>query len=291
MSKDKTVQRFFGIDLAKKESQLAVIDETGELLMQKRFASTVAGFEKIAAELGENDTVAFEMTTNAFAVARLFAGQTKARVIVSNPMQTKLIASSKNKTDKIDARVLADLARVGYLPEVWLPDERTESLRRMVSRRGNLVRRRTAVKNDIHSILHRNLIDYKTSDLFAAHGIQLIDSIDIPKLEKLLVDDYLDEIGEINKRIEQERTDHRRFYLRRSRTFAPNRSAFNDRRHFVHHRFRHSFRHRRCFALSGAGKTRFLFRSDAFKLSIRRFKDVSRKNYQTRSRRSPLVSR
>ena len=201
MSNVPIIQRFFGIDLAKKDSQLCILDQKGEVLRQKRFASTALNFEKIALETTENDTIAFEMTTNSFAVARLLMSKTKARVIVSNPMQTKLIASSKNKTDKIDARVLADLARVGYLPEVWLPDSQTESLRRLVSRRNNLVSRRTALKNDVHSILHRNLIDYKTSDLFGVSGLKTLDSVELPQLEKLLVDDYLDEIGEINLRI------------------------------------------------------------------------------------------
>jgi transposase len=203
MSKNQSVQRFFGIDLAKRESQLCVLDQSGECLQRKRFASTLSEFGKIAADLTEHDTVAFEMTTNAFSIARLFLARSKARVIVSNPILTKLIAASKNKTDKIDAFKLADLARVGYLPEVWLPDERTESMRRLVSRRSNLVGRRTAVKNDIHSILHRNLINYQTSDLFSASGLETLRAIDLPSLESLLVDDYLDEISELNRRIER----------------------------------------------------------------------------------------
>lgn len=202
MTNDISNQRFFGIDLAKKESQLCILDARGEVFEQKRFASTKEQFEEIALEANEEDTIAFEMTTNAFAVARLFKSKTKARVIVSNPIQTKLIASSKNKTDKIDARVLADLARVGYLPLVWLPDERTEAMRRLVSRRSNLVKRRTACKNDIHSILHRNLVDYKTSDLFSTKGLSWLKQTQLPALERLLVDDYLDEIGDINQRIE-----------------------------------------------------------------------------------------
>lgn len=74
------------------------------------------------------------------------------------------------KTDKIDARVLAELARVGYLPQVWLPDDDTEALRHLFNDRRSLVDRRTELKNTVHSILHRNLVTYEFSDLFSYRG-------------------------------------------------------------------------------------------------------------------------
>jgi transposase len=203
MSKSKSIQRFFGVDLAKRESQLCVIDARGDLLEERRFATTPARLEEIAAQLTRHDTVCFEMTTNSFAIARLFKSGSPAVVIVSNPMKTKLIASARVKTDKIDARVLAELARVGFLPDVWLPDEDTESLRRLISRRTNLVRRRTAIKNDVHSILHRNLVEYERPTVFSSESsFRSLDLARLPALEKLLVDDYRDEIREINRRIE-----------------------------------------------------------------------------------------
>ncbi|WP_287196538.1 hypothetical protein [Mesorhizobium sp.] len=55
-------------------------------------------------------------------------------MIVANPMQVKAIAHASIKTDKIDAGVLAQLHASGFLPQVWVPDERTERLRRLVAR-------------------------------------------------------------------------------------------------------------------------------------------------------------
>ena len=59
--------RWFGLDLAKRESQLAVLDEKGLLVAQKRFATTRENLLALAAELNENDTLALEVTTNATA--------------------------------------------------------------------------------------------------------------------------------------------------------------------------------------------------------------------------------
>jgi transposase len=81
-----------------------------------------------------------------------------ARVSVANPMQVEAIAHARVKTDKIDAGVLASLRAADFLPEIWLPDADTERLRRLVTRRNQVVRHRTRIKNEGHSILHANLI-------------------------------------------------------------------------------------------------------------------------------------
>jgi transposase len=193
--------RWFGLDLAKRESQLAVLDEKGLLIAQKRFTTTGENLLALAAELRPEDTIALEVTTNATAIARLLRNNSPAKLIMSNPIKTKLIAHAKVKTDKVDARVLAELARAGYLPEVWLPDEDTESLRQFFSDRRSLVDRRTELKNTVHSVLHRNLITPTQSDLFGVGGrawlVQLINgqlSLQITELDRLRLGSLLTEI-------------------------------------------------------------------------------------------------
>ena len=200
-------RRYFGLDLAKRETQLAVLNSAGTQVQQKRFSSSREEFLRLAAELREGDTVALEVTTNSTSIARLLRDNSPARVIVSNPIKTKYIAEARIKTDKIDARVLAELARVGYLPEVWLPDEDTESLRQFISDRTSLVRRRTECKNTIHSVLHRNLVRQEHSDLFGTSGRLWLEALikgDLPvdtpvaELDRLRVGSLLNEIDRID---------------------------------------------------------------------------------------------
>lgn len=200
-----TGTRWFGLDLAKRESQLAVLDDKGLLVAQKRFATTRENLLALAAELGEDDTLALEVTTNATAIARLLRNNSPAKLLMSNPIKTKLIAHAKVKTDKVDARVLAELARVGYLPEVWLPDEDTEALRQFFSDRRSLVDRRTELKNAVHSVLHRNLIMPAQSDIFGTGGRlwleQVIDQqlpLNIAELDRLRLGSLLTEIDRQN---------------------------------------------------------------------------------------------
>lgn len=77
--------------------------------------------------MGKQHRVALA-TTNSWPVATLLQPYV-AEVVVSNPMATKAIASSRVKTDKVDAETLAHLLRAAYLPAVWIPAEKTGNLR------------------------------------------------------------------------------------------------------------------------------------------------------------------
>ena len=108
-------------------------------------------------QLTHDDHVVVEATGNAAAVVDLLAPYV-ARVVIANPKQVHMIARAKIKTDAIDAAVLAKLYASGFLPEVWVPDQQTLALRRQTSRRTQLVRQRTRLKNLIQSILHAHLV-------------------------------------------------------------------------------------------------------------------------------------
>lgn len=59
----------------------------------------------------------------------------------------------KRKTDRLDAQKLADLAVAGQLPTVHMPQVAVRQWRQLIAYRSGLVNRRTAIKNNIRSIL------------------------------------------------------------------------------------------------------------------------------------------
>ena len=82
------------------------------------------------------------------AVSRVLS-QFVQRVMIANPLQVKVIAHAHVETDKIDAGTLASLHAAGYLPEIWTPDAVTERKRRLTTRRYQVVRHRTRIKNEV----------------------------------------------------------------------------------------------------------------------------------------------
>ena len=129
--------------------------------------SSVRELRKFAErELRTDDQLAVEATTNTWPVVALLRPYV-GKIVVSNPLQTKAIATAKVKTDKVDAETLARLLRADYLPTVWQPDAATAHLRHLCSQRSSLVADRTAVKNRIHALLHQRLIPVPNESLFS----------------------------------------------------------------------------------------------------------------------------
>jgi transposase len=149
--------RIIGMDIHRVAAEVVALYE-GELTKLGRVPMLRDQLEAFARkELTHDDHVIVEATGNAAAVAGLLEPFVD-RVVIANPKQVRMIAYAKIKTDAIDAAVLAKLYATGFLPEVWVPDPRTQAMRRQVVRRTQLVRQRVRLKNIIQSILHAHLV-------------------------------------------------------------------------------------------------------------------------------------
>jgi len=135
-------------------------------------------------QLSAGDHLAMEATTNTWAVAGILRPFVE-EIVIGNPLRIRAIAEAMIKTDKIDARVLAELFRVGYLPAVWQPDQETQRLRRLTHRRAALVSDRTRLKNRLHSILHHKLVPLPEYDLFSRKGLEWLRDIPLAEEEDL----------------------------------------------------------------------------------------------------------
>jgi transposase len=148
--------RIVGLDIHRVFAEAVMLDE-GKVVRLGRVGMTREHLDAFArAVLTHDDHVVVEATGNATAVAEVLAPHV-GRVVIANPRQVRLIAEARIKTDVIDATVLARLYASGFLPEVWVPDARTEALRRQVTRRMQIVRQRARLKTMIQSILHAHL--------------------------------------------------------------------------------------------------------------------------------------
>jgi transposase len=148
--------RIIGLDIHRAFAEAVAWDD-GKLRRLGRVDMRRDLLAAFAQRLSADDIVVVEATGNAAAVAAVIAPHVK-KVVIANPMQVRVIAHAKIKTDTIDAGVLAQLYASGFLPQVWVPDEPTQALRRQVTRRNQIVRQRSRLKNIIQSILHSHLI-------------------------------------------------------------------------------------------------------------------------------------
>jgi transposase len=157
--------------------------------------------------LTRDDHVVVEATGNAAAVVEVLAPHV-GRVVVANPKQVRLIADAKVKTDRIDAAVLARLYASGFLPEVWVADERTQAIRRRVTRRTQLVRQRTRLKNVVQSILHAHLVPpCPHQDLFGKSGRAWLAGQWLPEDEREAVERHVRELDRLGEELQSVERD------------------------------------------------------------------------------------
>ncbi|WP_189524348.1 IS110 family transposase [Mesorhizobium sp. M4B.F.Ca.ET.143.01.1.1] len=174
-----------------------VIWEDGQLRHVGRVDMTRTALEGFGRTLLATDEVVIEATGNCMAVSRVLAPFVK-RVVIANPLQVKAIAHAHVKTDKIDAGTLASLYAAGYLPEIWTPDAATERMRRLVARRYQVVRHRTRIKNEVHSILYAHLTPRcPHADLFGRLGRAWLTRQPVPDDERAAIQRHIRELDRL----------------------------------------------------------------------------------------------
>jgi transposase len=192
---------FYGMDVHKKFIQVCALDEEGQVQRSFRLGATAADIERFAVSISPADQVVLEATFHTWAIVSIFKERDR-QVVVANPMQVKAIAHARIKTDKIDARTLAQLLRAGFIPEVRLPSRETWANRQFVSHRRLLVKERTALKNAIHAVLAQNLIQYERLWLFTKAGLEWVKSVPVTETERFIITNAVGALSDVEARIE-----------------------------------------------------------------------------------------
>jgi transposase len=179
--------RSIGLDVHRDFCEVAIC-EGGRARSAGRIAARPERLKLFAESLAATDRVVMEVTGNALAIARILEPQV-AEVVLAHPKRLRAISHAKVKTDKVDARVLAELLAADLVPRVWVADEQTRLLRRQISRRRGLVKRRTQLKNEISAVLMRNLkARPQVADLFGKRGRVWLAATELPADERQTVD-------------------------------------------------------------------------------------------------------
>lgn len=179
---------YVGLDLHKRYITACALQATGQLVAEERRLSTdLAALTMWLGRLTSPVTVVLEATLYwAWLERQLTAlGFT---VQVAHPYQVKLIWQARTKTDPIDARKLAELARVQLLPAIWIPDPGTRAQRQLLRGRAFLVRQRTVLKNRTHAYLTAENLRCPALDLYSRAGRAWLATVELPSVVRRHVD-------------------------------------------------------------------------------------------------------
>jgi len=169
-------KRYVGIDLHRRRSVIVAMSPQGEVLDTTRIDNDPFTLAELVASWGESPEVVLEATYGWYWAADVLA-QAGATVHLAHPLGVKGFAYRRVTNDERDAADLADLLRMGRLPQAWIAPPDVRGLREAVRHRCKLVALRSGLKAQVHSVLAKQGVHVAMSDLFGAGGQRLLDEL------------------------------------------------------------------------------------------------------------------
>lgn len=200
---------FVGLDYGNQAVQVAVLDGQGQLLGSRRVRNATPLIVQYAENFGQVARAAVEAGNGTAALADdLIHGHGWA-VQLAHPGYVRRMKQNPDKSDYSDARLIADLCRVGYVPPVWLAPPAIRELRRLVRYRQTLVDQARAVKLRVSALLRDHRVRRpeeikRTWTKRHRAWLQLLLGTDLlPPISRQLVTDWLADLAYLEGRLIQ----------------------------------------------------------------------------------------
>jgi transposase len=190
MSAEYDGAQVVGIDLHRRRSVIVRMTETGERLGSTRIDNDPMVLAVEIAKAGEHPQVVLEATYGWYWAVDVLR-DAGADVHLAHPLGVKGFAYRRVKNDVRDASDLADLLRMGRLPEGWIAPPAVRELRELVRHRAKLVAWRSGLKASVHAVLAKQGLHLEVSDLFGVGGRQLLATAPLDAAYRLRVNALL----------------------------------------------------------------------------------------------------
>jgi transposase len=143
--------------------------ESGEQLSAVRIVNDPVALGLQIKDAGAEPEVVLEATYGWYWAVDVLQAH-GAQVHLAHPLGVKGFRYRRVKNDVRDAGDLADLLRMGRLPEAWIAPPATRELRELVRYRAKLVAIRSGLKAQVHAVLAKAGVLIAVSDLFGVAG-------------------------------------------------------------------------------------------------------------------------
>ncbi len=192
---------YVGIDWAYGRAAFCAMGETGEIKAEGLIPANEDGLARLVLKLGSEASGCVEMMSGAVWVRdRLESAGWEMKV--AHARKVRDVAPLACKTDKVDARVLAELCRRDLVPELWVPSLEDRALRERLRRRMHLVKARTSARNRIFGLLTQFGLRISHSRLRKPESMELLRRSGVPAVWRASIAELLELAEEMDRRIE-----------------------------------------------------------------------------------------
>jgi len=192
---------YVGVDLHKKVIRICVIRLEGnkrKVVCSRRFlCQDVAGIMAFFRGWG-----AFQVVVEATASYEWFVKLVEPlaeRIVLAHPKKLRIIAESTHKTDKVDARILAELLALEMIPQAYRPTPRQREYRVLVRYRYYAQRRTVSLRGKIRRILANYNADCR--NLFTAAGLAYLEKVEVSRADRFVLGELAQQWKESVRRL------------------------------------------------------------------------------------------
>lgn len=182
---------YAGVDYHRRSSFVSIQNEAGEVVLEREIAHNDPHiFRDVFRQMDGPVAVVYEAGLNwSWLYEELDGMENVASITVANPYKVRLIAEAQIKTDKIDARKLALLLRLGVVPACHVPSRQTRVRKEVLRQRAYWVRQRVGLRNRVHRLLGRQhgLQMPQVSDIFGKKGKEALNKAVLPDSDGMLL--------------------------------------------------------------------------------------------------------
>lgn len=190
---------YVGMDVSCKEFVVYAVDERKRKVFDKKVVPTREGLRKMVKELGEGPKlVVFEAGNQMKWIALTLKKMKGVYVHVVHPNEVKWISQSNGKTDKVDAKKLAELGRGDMLPRaVHIVEGEIRELRELVSARDQLQSKRVALINTIRAMMLQEGVRLPVKFFQGVGWREKIERLKIAEVQRLIVKSYMRSVEQL----------------------------------------------------------------------------------------------
>ena len=201
---------YVGLDYHQSWVQVCILDAQGGVLCNRRCDNDATALQSLVQRYGDRPYVAIEACTGAANLAEELLAHSNWSVHLAHAGYVARMKQNPDKTDYSDARMLADLERVGYLPQVWLAPEPIRELRQLVRYRQQLVKERRATKLRIRALLREQRVSFPQARAWSLPWQEWLSKTDevseqgrwILERQRQRLEQLADSIHEVEQRLE-----------------------------------------------------------------------------------------
>ena len=198
---------YVGIDYHKAYSVVAAMNERGQLLNEARIpGNSPVAFAQFFQSLDGPSRAVLEGTRNwGYLYDLLHEIEPVEQVQLANAYKLRVIAEAQVKTDKIDARALANLLRGDLIPQLHVPSPKNRCRKNVLRQRVFWVRSRTMIRNRVHTLVERQrgLSVPVLRDLFGKRGSDWLKGLTLPEPDATLLRQDLAVMERLNEQLKE----------------------------------------------------------------------------------------